>query len=100
MVAVHTGNAHLAHHLEDAVVIAMIDMLHGFFERYAFNMPFVIERFHRFIDPAQMDSLCAVTDEAGDVMHFSWFIAVHDQRAAAAQAFTDQVVMYACGRQQ
>ena len=97
VVAVHAGDAHLAHHFEYAVVVAVVNVFHRFFQRNAFEMPFVIERFDRLVDAAQMDALRAVAYEASDVVHFSGLIAVHDQRAAAAQAFSNQMMMYARG---
>ena len=84
MVAIHAGDAHLRHDLQDAVIVAVVNVLHGLFQRDAFEMSFIVERLHRLVDAAQMDALRAVTHKACDVVYFSGFIAVHDQRATAA----------------
>ena len=101
-VAVHRGDTHLGHHLEQPLFQRLAVVLHRLLDGHALAVP-----------PGQLDLVGdglqgqpgidragAVADQRRQVMHVARLAGFHDQAGVAADAGGDQRLMHGRGRQQ
>ena len=99
-VALQRRDAHLGHHLEDALVERVDVVLDRLLVRDADEdalADHVVERFERQV---RIDRAGAVAEQQRAVMHFARVARFDDQRAARARALADQVMVDAGRREQ
>ncbi len=92
-VALERRDAHLGHHLEDALVERLDVVQRRLLARDALDHALadhVVERFERQI---RIDRASAVADEKRDVMDLARVARLEEQRAARARALTDEMMV-------
>ena len=98
-IALIGGNAHLGHHLQQALIYRLDEALHHFISVNLLGKlrPHCVQRFKCQIG---VDRLRTIAREAGKVMHFTRFAGFHNQTNRCAQSLADQVMVHCCRRQQ
>ena len=99
-VALQRRDAHLGHHLEDALVERLDVVQPGLLARHALDNPLrdhVVERLEREV---RVDRAGAVADEQRDVVDFARIARLEEQRASRPRAFAHEVMVNARGREQ
>jgi hypothetical protein len=87
------GNAHLRHHLNDALSGRFDEVLAGRLVIDAEQPLIANQAIDRFEGHIRIDRAHAIADEQREVMHFSGFAGFEHQAHAGAQALANQVMM-------
>ena len=93
------GDAHLGHHLEDALVDRLDVALDHFLVVELFG-ELVLHRDQRLEREIGIDRLGAVAGEAAEMMHLARLAGLDHQADRGAQALADQVMVHGRGREQ
>ena len=99
-VALQRRDAHLGHHLEDALVERLDVVERGLFARHAFDDPLGDHVVERLEGEVRVDGASAVADEERHVVHFAGVARFEEERATRTRAFAHQVVVHAGGREE
>ena len=99
-IALQSGDAHLGHHLEHALVERLDVILHGLLGRDTDEHPLPDHIVQCLEGQIGIDGAGAVTDQQCKMMHFARVTAFNQESAEIARAFAYEMVMDARGRQE
>ena len=99
-VALKGGNAHLGHHLEDALIERLDVVRHRLLVREAHELPLLDHVVQRLEREVRVDDAGAVPEQQRAVMDLAGVARLHDERAAGARPLTHQMMVDARRGQQ
>ena len=99
-VALHRGNAHLGHYLEQALFVGLEIVFHGIIGIRPVQLAAFRQILHRVQSQIGIDRPGPIAQEQAEVMHFPGFSGLYHQADFGALALPDEVMVDGGGSQQ